>query len=318
MNDHYFLDEEVKNWLLMGDPSVVFLTNKYLLNTLDDKLLSLQEKAESGGWIKELLDLQEKNFTWSNRLYSPKWTSTHYTLLLLTRLEVNPNNIKCASAARLLLNEGFYEKTNCISYGKTKKGCDVCVTAMLLAMLSYFKIVDKKMEKMIDFFIKTQFKDGGWNCRLMDTHSSVHTTLSVLESFHEFKKISDYKRESIERMEKDGQEFLLSHRLFKSSKTGKVMNEKFKLLSFPPRWKYDILKAMEYFSNADVNYDERMGDAIKIIMKKKRNDNTWPMQNRHPGLVFFDIEKVGESSRINTFRVNRVLKKYFTEIKGLF
>mgnify|MGYP001248370282 CR=1 FL=1 len=72
---------------------------------------------------------------------------------------------------------------------------------------------------------------------------------------------------------------------------------------------------MEYFSNADVNYDERMDDAIKIIMKKRRNDNTWTMQNRHPGLVFFDIEKVGESSRINTYRVNRVLKKYFSEIK---
>ena len=317
MNKNFSLDKKVKNWLLEGDPSVVFLTNKYLLNSSNEILLSLQEKAEKKGWIKRLLDLQADNYTWGNGLYSPKWISTHYTLLLLKRLEINPENDKCKKSTELLLEKGFFEKENCINFSKTDRGSDVCVTAMILMMLSYFKIYDKRMERFIDFLIHNQFNDGGWNCRLMDIHSSVHTTLSVLESFHEFKKHSDYKKSKIERMESEGKEFLLSHELFKSSRTGKVISKQFKMLSFPPRWKYDILKAMEYFSNSNTNYDERMEDAVKIIINKKRKDNTWPLQNKHPGLVFFDLEKTGSSSKINTLRVNRIIKNYFSKINHL-
>lgn len=317
MNKNYSLDKKVKNWLLRGDPSVIFLTNKYLLNSSNEILLSLQEKAEKKGWIKSLLDLQADNYTWGNGLYSPKWISTHYTLLLLKRLEINPENVKCKKSAELLLEKGFFEKENCINFSKTDRGSDVCVTAMILMMLSYFKINDERMERIIDYLIQNQFKDGGWNCILKDNHSSVHTTLSVLESFQEFKKRSDYKKSEIERMESDGKEFLLSHELFKSSRTGKVISKQFKMLSFPPRWKYDILKSMEYFSNSNTSYEIRMGDAIKIIINKKRKDNTWPVQNKHPGLVFFDLEKTGAPSRINTLRVNRIIKHYYLEIYHL-
>ena len=74
---------------------------------------------------------------------------------------------------------------------------------------------------------------------------------------------------------------------------------------------------MEYFSNSNTSYEIRMGDAIKIIINKKRKDNTWPVQNKHPGLVFFDLEKTGAPSRINTLRVNRLIKRYNSEINHL-
>ncbi len=171
MNNQYYLDEKIKNWLLKGDPSIIFLTNKYLLNASSDKLLSFQKKAERSGWIKKLLDLQRNDYTWGNGLYSPKWISTHYTLLLLTRLEVNPKNNKCKNSARLLLEKGYFKRDKCINFSKSNRGSDVCVTAMILMMLSYFNIKDQRMERFIDYFIENQFKDGGWNCRLMDNHS---------------------------------------------------------------------------------------------------------------------------------------------------
>lgn len=87
--------------------------------------------------------------------------------------------------------------------------------------------------------------DGGFNCqspRKGADHSSLHTTLSVIEGLHEFRK-NGYKYRSSEIMEIESQciEFILQHRLYKSDKTGKVINPNFTRMPYPTRWKYDIL-----------------------------------------------------------------------------
>ena len=57
-------------------------------------------------------------------------------------------------------------------------------------------------------------------------------------------------------------------------------------------------------------YDEGMKDALDLIMKKQRKDGSWPVQAKHPGEVFFDMEKTGRESRMNTYRVLKVMRKY--------
>ena len=46
---------------------------------------------------------------------------------------------------------------------------------------------------------------------------------------------------------------------------------------------------------------------IKIVKKKRKKDGPWLLQNRHPGKVFFEMERVGDPSRWNTLRALRVL-----------
>lgn len=72
-------------------------------------------------------------------------------------------------------------------------------------------------------------------------------------------------------------------------------------LSFPPRWYYDILRSLEYFRNVGTRYDERMDGSIEIILKKRRKDGTWALQQKHRGKVHFDMEMPGKPSRWNTF-----------------
>lgn len=50
------------------------------------------------------------------------------------------------------------------------------------------------------------------------------------------------------------------------------------------------------------------------VVKKRRKDGTWTLQNKHPGLVHFDMEKTEESRRMNTLRVLRVLKYFKPEM----
>jgi len=100
----------------------------------------------------------------------------------------------------------------------------------------------------------------------------------------------------------------LQHRLYRSHKTGAIFDKKMLMLSYPSRWKYDILRALDYLRNAGVKYDPRMQDALEILIKKRRSDGSWPVQAKHPGQTHFDMEETGASSRWNTLRALRVLK----------
>ncbi|MBC8402537.1 MAG: hypothetical protein H8E14_13695, partial [Candidatus Marinimicrobia bacterium] len=82
----------------------------------------------------------------------------------------------------------------------------------------------------------------------------------------------------------------------------------FLLLSYPCRWHYDILRALDYFQKARISYDSRMQPALDLLLKKRRKNGTWPVQNKHPGQVHFDLEPVGQPSRWNTLRALRVLR----------
>jgi hypothetical protein len=156
-------------------------------------------------------------------------------------------------------------------------------------------------------------KDGGWNCMHKNgaTHSSVHSTLSVLEGLHEFQQCNNtYKRNEIVSACIKGHEFILLHNIYKSHRTGKVISPAFTLLSYPCRWKYDILRALEYFTDAGLPYDVRMEDALQLLLKKRRKDGTWPLQGVHPGLFHFHMEQAGKPSRWNTLRALYVLNHY--------
>ncbi len=139
----------------------------------------------------------------------------------------------------------------------------------------------------------------------------MHSTISVVEGIREYvRKGYTYKVEELKDVELTAQEFLLQHRLFRSDRTGEVIDGKMLMLSYPSRWRYDILWALDYFRLAGAEYDARMDDAVQVLLKKRRADNRWPVQAKHPGRTHFDMEKTGESSRWNTLRAMRVLKHF--------
>ncbi len=188
---------------------------------------------------------------------------------------------------------------------------------MLLNLCCYSKIDSPKTNQIIDFILDKQFDDGGWNCRweLDKDHSSLHTTINILEGLKEYLDNNySYKKKEIIQSVKKAHEFILMHNLFKSDKTKKIIHKNMTMLSYPSRWKYDILRCMDYFQSVDEKYDRRMDDALDIIIKKKLKNNHWPVQMKHAGLVHFDMEKTGKESRWNTLRALRVLKKYKNDI----
>lgn len=220
------------------------------------------------------------------------------------------NNDNISKACYLILDNGFYSD-NGINLSKTIKHSDTCMTGMFLSILCHFQIKDNRIDKMVEHLIDQQMSDGGWNCESYNgaTHSSFHSTISVLEGLWEYEKIGNSKdKKLIKEIQFTGIEFLLRHNLFRSNRTGKVVDNRMLRFSFPPRWKYDIMRGLDYTQEKELPKDERFKDAIEVLKSKQTKDGFWKLQNKHPGRVFFDMEKVGEPSRWNTLRAIRILK----------
>ncbi|MCB9248705.1 MAG: hypothetical protein H6613_09245 [Ignavibacteriales bacterium] len=295
-------------WLLAGDPSIQYQVNRDLLNGENE---SLQKTISQKGWGAKYLSLQNQNGHWGFGFYQPKWISTHYTLLDLKNLCISPKTKKIQNIIEKVLNNEMLRendsKHNIVSE-------DICINGMVLNYASYFKSNENNLKSIVDYLLDNQMNDGGFNChstRIGAVHSSLHTTLSVLEGLFEFRiKNYTYKIQQIRKVEYEAIEFILKHKLYKSDKTGKIIKPSFTRMPYPPRWKYDILRCLDFFQYAKVPYDSRMNDALELILSKRDSNGVWKLQAKHPGKVHFEMEKPGQPSRWNTLRALRVLKHF--------
>ncbi|MGC9344270.1 MAG: hypothetical protein ACP5E3_16320 [Bacteroidales bacterium] len=253
---------QIKEWLLDGDISIHYQVYRDLLGQDNQQLRSEIHKR---GWTSLLLKVQNSDGHWGNGYYQPKWTSTHYTLLQLRNLWVQPEIPEIQNTIQKILVE--------------EKG-----------------------------------KDGGFNCqsnRKGAVHSSLHSTISVLEGMREYYRSGyKYRIDEVLNSEKEGQEFILQHRLYKSDKTGKVIKDSFLRFPYPHYWYYDILRALDYFRYADVSLDTRMTAALNLLLAKRKKKGYWVLNARYPGREHFSMETPGKPSRWNTLRALRVLEAY--------
>lgn len=219
---------EIISWLLKGDVSIQYQTYRDLLS---DEKKSLRSKIEKEGWGKKYLSLRKPNDHWGMKFYQPKWTSTHYTLLELKNLNILPSCQPVLETLKIILEENINEFDGGINPIGSIKKSDVCINGMALNYFSYFKVDEEKLKSIIDFILAEKMNDGGFNChsnRKGAIHSSLHTTLSVLEGIFEYRNNGyTYRLKELLDAEKQSQEFILMHRLFKSDKSNKIIKNSF-------------------------------------------------------------------------------------------
>lgn len=304
--------EEIIQWLLKGDVSIQYQAYRDLLG-IERK--DLQDRISAEGWGARFLAKQNSKGHWGRDYYSPKWTSTHYTLLDIRNLCPDPQLPKVRSTIDMLLDRYRSEDGGMMLGPSTSRHSDVCVNAMFLNIASYFGYAaDKRTEGLIDSILGEIMPDGGFNCytpRTGSKHSSLHTTISVLEGLHEyFKNGGMYVMYKIRNAIRSAEEFILMHQLYISDRTSEIINPQFLRMPYPGRWKYDILRALDYFQYSGHPWNDRMKPAVEVLLKKRNKDGTWNLNSGYSGQVHFDMEKAGKPSRWNTLRASRVLKHF--------
>lgn len=298
------MSEKVMQWLLQGDSAIRWQVQRDLLGTSEAIWRDEQRRVAEEGWGSRLLGERTDEGIWDDGLYTPKWTSTTYTMILLRRLGLPREHPEAIASTELLMRKQIW------LFGPRKTYWEACVAGFALGLSSWFDVDPQLREDLADEVLDAQMPDGGWNCRRPRgaKHSSFHTTINVLEGLREYVETNGDQAERVQEAEARAREFFCQHQLYRSHRTGEVVDARMARLSFPPRWKHDILRTLDYFRASAAAPDPRLEDPISVLRNKQRADGRWPVQQRHPGKVWFLMEPTGQPSRWNTLRARRVLQ----------
>lgn len=298
--------DETVAWLLEGDVSVQYRTG---CDLLDDVRPELQARMATEGYAAALLAARSSTSGWGRAYYQPKWTSTHYTLLELCSLGVAPDHPVAREAVAGVLRDHLRPDGGIDPGGGWT---DTCVNGMALGFCTWFRGDPAALARMVDWLLAQSMADGGFNCRLHRsgaTHSSHHTTMSVLEGLTTYlSRGPDHRRPDVEAAIAGCADYLMEHRLFRSHHTGEVIHPEFVRLHHPPRWHFDVLRGLDALAAATVAPDPRMAEALSVLLSLRRADGTWSRRG-WPGQTHVPMDRT-HRSRCLTLAALRVLRSY--------
>jgi hypothetical protein len=302
----------VINWLLESDPAIRWQVKRDLLKESPEAVSTERSKVATEGWGARLLALQAPDGMWGGAVWqSPDWISTMDTLVLLRDLGIDPQSPQARRAIELVLDNNLNWSPEFGNSPFFEGEEEACINGRTLAAGAYFGVNSDKLAQQL---ISEQMDDGGWNCYTPpSTRSSFHSTICVLEGLLEYENMPGATIDAAA-PRKRGEEYLLERHLFRSLSTNEIINPRWLEISFPTRWHYDILRALDYFHHAGAQPDSRLAEAIELVKQKQDSQGRWLLENPHPGRVHFEMEVGGEPSRWNTLRALRVLEWYSTPV----
>jgi hypothetical protein len=303
------------DWLLDADPAIRWQVLRDLTDSAPDEVAAERARVSVVGWGADLLALQDADGRWDGGTYRPgwvdeskpffdAWTATHFSLQLLRDFGLDPESSHASGAVALVRENVRWEANNALYFeGETEP----CINGIAVANGAYFgEPVDGIVERLLD----DQLPDGGWNCwaEYGAEVSSFNTTICVLEGLLEWEQRAGFS-EKVAAARRRGEEYLLERGLFKSRSTGQTIDPRFTMFSFPTRWYYDVLRALDYFRSTGAGLDDRCAEAVDLVAGKRDEQDRWPLENTHQGPTHFEMEGPdGFPSRWNTLRARRVLR----------
>jgi hypothetical protein len=181
-----------------------------------------------------------------------------------------------------------------------------CINGGTLALGGYFR---RPSADLAHRLLGEQLADGGWNCEAPKSAvGSFHTTICVLEGLLDHERATGPWPELVAARRR-GEAYLLERALFRRRSTGDVAAPSFLTFAFPPRWSYDVLRALDYLRDAGIAPDARVADALDVVEQSRRLDGTWRLDASYTETLDVAFpEAVGEPSRWITLRALRVLR----------
>jgi hypothetical protein len=284
-------------WLLDGDPAIRWRVLEGLTGAAARTVARERSRVATEGWGARLLAAQNPDGGWGDGVYSPKWTSTTYTLLHLLWL-----GLPAGHPAALRGCERLWD------WRSRWRVPETCIVSILVRLTSSHGYRAEPLDGMVEYLLDQQLNDGGWNCATRtdkDKHSSFHTSIQALEALDAYTK-ADGTVPTAEAV-RHGREFFLQHKLYQSHRTGMTAIRGSTRFPAFPEWHFDVLRGLEHFSHGNADRDERLGDAVGVIRNARRRDGRWSTYSQYPGRQWFQLEPAG-ASRWNTARALLVLK----------
>jgi hypothetical protein len=300
-------------WLLDSDPAIRWQVLRDLTDAAPDAIAAERSRVATEGWGAKLLGLQSPAGKWGGPNEDRGLLTTLYSLVVLMDLGLEPSSKQARKMIERVEKRLVFKPLNNrpFLHGETEP----CINGRILAVGTYF---NKPNRALANRLLREQLEDGGWNCeavepspkRPLSRRSSFHTTICVLEGLLAYGR-SGHKSAAVIKALKRAENYLLERHMFRSLRTGKVIDERWLRFSFPTFWHYDVLRGLDYLRNAGVKPDSRIREAIAIVIARRHQNGRWPLNLRHSEKIPLEMETaVGHASRWNTLRALRILRWY--------
>jgi hypothetical protein len=312
---HYAPRPAHLNWLLDSDPAIRWQVMRDLTDGAPNAIAAERSRVATEGWGAKLLARQSPAGSWGGgprgwRDDLPKADRglliTLYSLTVLMDLGLDPASTQALKMIERIDKRLVFKRLNNRPYlhGETEP----CINGRILAIGAHFK---EPNDALANQLLGEQLQDGGWNCEAPKSRrSSFHTTICVLEGLLEYERVGR-KSAAVTKARQRAENCLLERRMFRSLRTGGVIDKRWLRFAFPTFWHYDVLRGLDYLRNAGIKPDSRVSEAIETVIDRRHQNGRWPLNLLHPEYIPLEMETgVGRASRWNTLRALRVLRWY--------
>jgi len=308
-------------WLLDSDPAIRWQVMRDLTDEAPDAIAAERSRVATEGWGAQLLARQSPAGHWGGGRH---WDLiATWSLVVLKDLGLDPASKRARKMIDRVDRRLVFKPLNKRPYldGETEP----CINGRILGIGAYFKEPGEARghatsEALADQLLDEQLEDGGWNCEAPKSRrSSFHTTICVLEGLLAFER-AKYARAgrkpgrelgAVTEARKRAENYLLERGMFRSLRTGEVIDKRWQRFSYPTFWHYDVLRGLDYLRDAGVKPDGRVQEAIEVVIQRRHQNGRWPLNLLHPEEIPLEMEtEVGRASRWNTLRALRVLRWY--------
>lgn len=313
----------VVDWLLDSDPAIRWQVMRDLLGAPQREWVAERARVETEGWGARLLSFEDPDGQWAGGAFLPEgfdfrdmerlgqpWIATTFSLSQLRELGLDPASDAARRAVELI---GANSRWDHAGQPFWEGEVEECINGRLVADGAYFGV---DVSPIVERLTGERLADGGWNCERANgsVRSSFASTINVLEGLLEYERATGGTAASRE-ARKTGEEYLLERRLFRRLSTGQAADPGFLSFLHPNRWRYDVLRALDYFRAAGLLTglapDPRLGEAVDHVRSRRLEDGRWPLDWTLPGQTWFDVDDgAGNPSRWITLRALRVLDWY--------
>src|SRR5262249_41907457 len=300
-------------WLLDSDPAIRWQVMTDLTGEAPNTIAAERARIATEGWGAQLLARQSPAGNWGGPKEDRSLLVPLYSLGLLKDCGIDPASKQARKMIDRVDKRLVFKPLNNrpFLHGETEP----CINGRILALGAYFKEPNNALARQL---LREQLEDGGWNCeavepsakRPLSRRSSFHTTICVLEGLLAYER-AGRKSAAVTEAHKRGENYLLERRMFRSLRTGEVIDNRWLRFSFPTFWHYDVLRGLDYLRNAGIKPDSRVSEAIETVIERRHQNGRWPLNLLHSERIPLQMETaVGSASRWNTLRALRVLRWY--------
>ena len=114
----------------------------------------------------------------------------------------------------------------------------------------------------------------------------------MLEGLTEAARAGNIDAKTFRAAEAKALDFMLDHKLYRSDKTGEIIDERFTHLTYPSHWHYTVLRGLEYIRKTPEIGDKRLDDPIAMLESRRKPNGRW-VGEAHPRRRAFRHGEVG-------------------------